>query len=391
MNAAHFKFILRELSTRTDGKQAIYLYCLINGIKKYYSLKYYIDPEHWDLVTEKVSKLDPDHQEINHKIEDYRNKAKDLVTVADAHKAKVSLVELDELFRAGSYNRQSFTDFVMNDIQAYRKRYAYNTIRKYEAELSKLQGFRKSVLFSDVNPGFWRKYEKFLIEKGNNQNTIQKAFKVLNVFINRAISLDIIKENPLKEVTVHKGESRLKYLTLAELDKLAVFFKTDISKQHEKALRCFLFSCYTGLRYSDIRSLRYKHIIGGTHIEIKMKKVSKTVTIPLNKYALQLIPVIDHPLQEQKVFRVYSNQPMNRYLKEIAKQAGINKPVSFHFSRHTFGTGSISKGIDVYVLKELMGHSSVNVTQGYAKVMNELKDREMSKWNLPDQPEISPD
>ena len=78
---------------------------------------------------------------------------------------------------------------------------------------------------------------------------------------------------------------------------------------------------------------------------------------------------------------------MNRYLKEIAGLAKINHPISYHYSRHTFGTCSIEKGIDVYVLRDLMGHASVNTTQLYAKVLSTLKDREMQKWNTKHQPE----
>lgn len=387
MNAAHFKFILRELSTRKDGKQSIYLYCLINGIKKYYSLKYIIDPLHWNQAKQRVNKNCKDYQEINIKISQYITSATDLVNIADVFKLQVSLIELDELLRSGHYNRESFTEFMKNDIQQYKTKFAHNTIRKYESSLSILQKYKQNINFNDLNPGFWRKYEMYLIGRGNNQTSIQKSFKVLNVFINRAVALHIIKENPLQYIKVAKGESKLKYLTLEELEKLAAYYKTKISKQYSRALQCFLFSCYTGLRYSDIKELKYKNIIDGTHLVIKMKKVNKTVTIPLNDFALELLPEIEKPLPEQNIFMVYSNQPMNRYLKEIAAAAKINKPIAFHYSRHTFGTCSIEKGIGVYTIRDFMGHSSVNVTQIYAKVMDTYKDLEMQKWNLKKEPE----
>lgn len=381
MNAVHLKIILRELSTRKDGKQSIYLYCLVNGIKKYYSLKSFIDPLHFDQNTQRVTKKNSDYIEINNKIEQYITKAKDLVNIADAHKTKASLIELDELLRSGQYNRESFTEFIKNDIMLYRNKFEHNTIRKYESALSVLQEYKQNIYFNEINAGFWRKYELHLKGRGNNENTIQKAFAVLKVFLNRAVALKIIKENPLADIKVKKGESRLKYLTLEELDKLAELYKTDISKQHKRTLQCFLFSCYTGLRYSDIKALKYKNIADGSHLVTKMKKVKKTVTILLNDFALELLPEVENPLPEMNVFRVYSNQPMNRYLKEIADKAGINKPIGFHYSRHTFGTCSIEKGIDVYTIRELMGHASVNTTQIYAKVTSTLKDKEMEKWN----------
>lgn len=381
MNAAHYKILLRELSTRKDGKHAIYLYCLINGTKKYYSLKCFVDPLNFDLVTQRVTKKDSDHITINIKIEQYITKAKDLVNVADAHKTKVSLVELDELLRSGQYNRESFTEFIKNDIELYRNTFEYNTIRKYESSLAVLKGYKKNVFFYEIDAGFWRKYELYLKGRGNNQNTIHKSFTLLKVFLKRALALKVIKENPFEEIKVKKGESRLRYLTIEELDTLAALYKTDISAVHKRALQSFLFSCYTGLRYSDIKALRYKNIVNGSHLVTTMKKVKKTVTIPLNDFALELLPAVEKPLPELKVFRVYSRDPMTRYLKEIAEKANINKRITFHYSRHTFGTCSIEKGIDVYTIRELMGHSSVNTTQIYAKVTSTLKDREMEKWN----------
>ena len=387
MNAVHFKFILRELSTRKDEKQSIYLYCLINGVKKYYSLKCFINPKHWDEVNHKATKECSDYQEINRKISQFLTKATNLVNIADAFDKKANLIELDELLRSGQYNRESFTEFIKNDITLYKDKFEHNTIRKYESTLTVLQGFKKNLYFNEVNPGFWRKYEIYLIGRGNNQTTIQKAFKVLNVFLNRAVAMQIIEKNPLNAIKVPKSESRLKYLTMEELDQLAELYKSNLSQTHKKALQCFLFSCYTGLRYSDIKELKYKNIMNNSHLVIKMKKVKKTITIPLNEFAIELLPEIDNSLPDMKVFHVYSDQPMNRYLKEIAAKAEIEKPISFQFSRHTFGTCSIVKGIDVFVLRDLMGHSSVNVTQLYAKVMDTLKDSEMLKWNRKKQPE----
>jgi len=381
MNAAHFKIILRELSTRKDGKQAIYLYCLINGTKKYYSLKYFIDPLHFDPKHQCVTKKCPKNVEINAKISQYITKAKDMVNIADAHKTKASLIELDELLRSGQYDRASFTEYIKNDIKQFRTKFAYNTVRKYDSTLKVLQEHKQQIYFNEINPNFWRKYEIYLLGRGNNQTTIQKAFAVLNVFLNRAVAANVIEKNPLNNVKVRKGESRMKFLAIEELEQLAAFYKTNISKQHKRALHCFLFSCYTGTRFVDMHNLKYKNIVNGTHLVYKMIKVKKTITLPLNESALELLPKVENTLPDLKIFEMYSEPPMNRYLKEIADLAKINHPISYHYSRHTFGTCSIEKGIDVYVLRDLMGHASVNTTQLYAKVMSTLKDREMQKWN----------
>jgi site-specific recombinase XerD len=381
MNAAHYKIILRDLPANKSDKKAIYLYCLINGVKKYYSLKVFIDLAHFDPDTQRVTKNCPDYITINLKIKSFINTAEGLVNAADNLKQKASLIELDELLRLGNYDRQSFTEFIKKDIEQFKSNYTYNTIRKYKSVLAILQAYKGNIPFIDVGPVFWRKYEQYLKQRGNNQNTVQKAFAVLNVFLNRAVASEVIKINPLANIKVSKGESRLKYLTIDELGLLEALYKTKLSTQHERTLLCFLFCCYTGLRFSDIKDLKYKNIENNSHIVTKMKKVKKTVRIPLSNFAMELLPVVENPLPEMNVFRVYSNQPMNRYLKQIAKNAGIKKDIGFHYSRHTFGTCSIEKGIDVYTVKEIMGHSNVVTTQIYAKVTSTLIDKEMEKWN----------
>ncbi len=381
MNAAHFKIILRDLTTRKDGKLPLYLYCLINGTKKYYSLKIFVDPLVFDLTKQRVTNKCPNYIDINNKINQYITIASGLVNIADAHNTKVNLAELDDLLRSGQYDRESLIEFIRNDTQQFKNKFAHNTIRKYESTLTVLQEFKKNISFSEINPSFWRKYEIYLIGRGNNQTTIQKAFKVLNVFLNRAVAAEIIKKNPLSTVKVAKGESRMMYLTVEELGRLESLFKSSISDQHRRALHCFLFSCYTGTRFIDMHHLKFKNIVDGTHLVYKMIKVKKTISLPLNNFALELLPKIENPLPDMKVFNMYSEPPMNRYLKEIAVLAKIDKPISYHFSRHTFGTCSVDKNIDIYVLRDLMGHASVNTTQLYAKVTASLKDREMQKWN----------
>ena len=381
MNAAHYKIILRDLPANKGDKKAVYLYCLINGVKKYYSLKVFVDASHFDPDAQRVTKNCPDHITINLKIKSFINTAEGLVNAADNLKQKASLIELDELLRSGNYDRQSFTEFIKKDIEQFKSNYTYNTIRKYKSVLAILQAYKGNIPFIDVGPVFWRKYEQYLKRRGNNQNTIQKAFAVLNVFLNRAVASEVIKLNPLANIKVAKGESRLKYLTIDELGLLEALYKTKLSIQHERALRCFLFCCYTGLRFSDIKALKYKNIENNSHLVTKMKKVKKTVRIPLSDFALELLPAVENPLPEMNVFRVYTNQPMNRYLKQIAENAGIKKDIGFHYSRHTFGTCSIEKGIDVYTVKEIMGHSNVVTTQIYAKVTSTLIDKEMEKWN----------
>jgi site-specific recombinase XerD len=118
---------------------------------------------------------------------------------------------------------------------------------------------------------------------------------------------------------------------------------------------------------------------GGERVII-MHKTQQPVMIPLNQKAIKLLPD-DEGFQNQKVFRVLTNQPSNRYLKGITGEAKINKTITMHCARHTFGTCTMDLGISLEVISEIMGHTDTKTTRIYAKIREGLKNSEMEKWN----------
>ena len=110
-----------------------------------------------------------------------------------------------------------------------------------------------------------------------------------------------------------------------------------------------------------------------------MHKTKKLVRIPIIRQADNLISYPKHFTNEMPFFNVMSSQPTNRYLKEIAKEAGIIKNVSFHVARHTFATNGLEFGIPLEVISQILGHSDLRTTQIYAKVSDKLKIEQMQK------------
>jgi len=172
------------------------------------------------------------------------------------------------------------------------------------------------------------------------------------------------------------------FLSVEELHTLTkLYFSNRLkdSMQHE-VLRYFLFACYTGLRYSDIKNLTassFKH----NQLQITMHKTNHIVNIPLSKKALSILPTLSINPSSEPIFRVYCNKVTNRLLKEIARKAKITKKLTFHVSRHTFATVSIHLGIPIEVISKLLGHTNLKTTQVYAKIVDQVKEREMEKWN----------
>jgi len=166
------------------------------------------------------------------------------------------------------------------------------------------------------------------------------------------------------------------YLTTDELQTWAnKSFSTDRLSQVRDI---FLFSCFTGLAYSDVQKLKKRHIVKGVDgeqwIDTKRQKTNTPSRIPLLPTALHLIErYADHPCCEVNgyLLPVLSNQKMNAYLKEIADICGINKPITFHIARHTFATTvTLLNGVPIESVSKMLGHTNLRITQHYAKILD---------------------
>jgi site-specific recombinase XerD len=165
-------------------------------------------------------------------------------------------------------------------------------------------------------------------------------------------------------------------LTETELQTLAVQqFPTD----RLRVVRdIFLFSCYTGLAYADVKKLKRSEIIIGVDGEqwlvSRRQKTDISARIPLLPAALTIISKYkDHPQCQDKdqVLPILSNQKMNAYLKEIADACGIQKTLTYHIARHTFATTvTLTKGVPIETVSKMLGHRNLRTTQHYAKILD---------------------
>jgi len=219
---------------------------------------------------------------------------------------------------------------------------------------------------------------------GNKTNTVTKSFSRMRTFLNLAVKNGIIEKCPFEIYKIKYAQSHREHLSLEELAELEkLLLDHSLNKKLQNVTTWFLFSCYTGLRFSDLQSLTYNNV-KEKHIELFMHKTKEHIIIPLIEKAKNLLPakyLQKNFLPEETVFKIMSNQKCNDYLKLAMIAAGISKPISFHCSRHTFATVSITIGIPVEVVSKLLGHSDLKTTQIYAKIVDKKKFEEMEKWN----------
>ena len=222
-----------------------------------------------------------------------------------------------------------------------------------------------------------------MIQLGNEENTISKTLAGLKTLINKVRCLGLILDDPFFGIRIKKVSARRHYLSKEELKYLYSKFMLEhtlLSQPEADAMHAFLFSCYTGLRYLDLKTLKKDEIING-RIRKQMHKTGDYVYIPLVDQAISLLNVSSCPISNY-VLRVTENSYFNRKLRSAAAKLGFAKYLHCHLARHTFATMCLTLGIPLEVTSKLLGHKNISTTLIYAKYVDSLLDKEMQKFKL---------
>jgi integrase len=192
----------------------------------------------------------------------------------------------------------------------------------------------------------------------------------------------LLPGNPASAISIKKKESLPVFLTLEEVQQLA---RTECPNATVKA--AFLFSCFSGLRYSDVSRLKWENA-KSDHIQFSQAKTGGEELLPLSKQASDILAKqknrersdrVTREVEEGLIFALPRQSTVDKELKRWAKLAGIKKTVSFHKARHTFATLSLTSDIDIYTVSKLLGHKNLQTTQVYARVVDERKKNAVSK------------
>lgn len=216
-------------------------------------------------------------------------------------------------------------------------------------------------------------YKKTKLTNG----TVDNYLRCLKAAFNVAVEEGIMPTNPILALDRShlKGTTyEREFLSVEEVKKLI-----DTPCRRPDIKGAFLFSCFCGLRISDVRSLQWKHVVTAgekMYLKITQFKTRRPLSIPLSRQALRWMPERGGAVEDEYIFPPLSKNMT--VLDDWAKEAGINKHITFHVSRHTFATMELTMGADIYTTSKLLGHTSVATTQIYAKVINSKKEEAVS-------------
>ena len=380
-------FYLKKQKNYTSGLAPVYLRITVDGERAEVTTNRECEPEKWNSHSGRATGTKENIKSLNAFLDNLQS---------DAYEAHRYLHENGKLITAESLKNRMlgkseklymlielFKDHNSKVASLIGKGFAPATHKRYETSLRHTQAFLKfqfgvtDINIEKVDNAFITDYDYYLrtTNKWNNNSTL-KYIKNLGKIIRICLSNGWIIKNPFVN---YKGKIKTVnrvYLTEEEVQRMAKkSFDVDRLSQVRDV---FLFCCFTGLAYVDIKKLKISEITkgvdGGLWIFTNRQKTETRSAIPLLPTATQLIKKYsNHPLciNKDMPLPVPSNQKMNGYLKEIAAMCGINKILTSHIARHTFATTiTLCNGVPIETVSKMLGHSSIKQTQHYAKILD---------------------
>ena len=385
-------FFIRESKARKNGNVPIEVMITVNGERNSFSTGKQIAIEKWDKTKQQVKGKDQETQNLNNylkaiKAKLYQKEAELLergfiITAQilyDAHFDKVESLKERSLFEVFEEHNQEQEKLVGNGVSKATHWVSVYTIRLLR-EFVQQKYKREDLYLRELNLNFIQSFHSFLrIDKGMAQNSSTKHLKLLKKIINLSVANSYMAFNPFSTYKVEREPVDIDFLDEEELRKI-INFDTPLPRL-ERAKDMFLFGCFTGLSYIDIKTLTPEHFEKDNtgRIWIKKRRVKTGVLsrIPLLPIAKL---ILDKYKGGEKLLPIQDPADINKYLKDIAILCGINKRICFHTSRHTFAsTVTLANNISLEVVSKMLGHTNTRMTAHYAKLIDKCIGEQMDK------------
>ena len=341
-----------------DGSESYYLDIYVNGKRSYEFLKMYHLPE------------------VNARVREQNRATREAVETIKSQR----IIEITNS-KAGIKSKSAWQKLTLTDwlekFHSNQERKGIKRIGKLRSIIKVINQYGKNTRMGDIDKkwalGFidWIQHTyKGRQGKPLEQGTVVSYVSQLSIALNAAVRAEWLGENPFMQLSaserVKKPESKRQFLAIEEVKLLIA---TECRNMTVK--QAYLFSCYCGLRLSDMETLRWKDIIcndGRYMIATVQQKTATPIYTPLSQNAVKWLPERKpDDSDETLVFATLPSRPTtNKILKQWVEKAGIDKKITYHTSRHTFGTMMMTVGADLYTTCKLMGHADVRTTQIYA-------------------------
>ena len=385
-------FFIRESRVRKDGTASIEVVLTVNGERCAFSTGKRVKSCNWDKAKQQVKGKDEEAQSLNNylkaiKAKLYQKEAELLdrgfiITaelLRDAYFDKVESLKEKTLFEVFEEHNREQEKQVGNGVSKATYWISVYTVRLLK-EFVQQKYKREDLYLRELNLNFIQSFHSFLrIDKGMAQNSSTKHLKLLKKIVNLAVANSYMTTNPFITYKIEREPVEIDFLDEEELRKI-INFDTPLPRL-ERAKDMFLFGCFTGLSYIDIKTLAPEHFEKDStgRIWIKKRRVKTGVLsrIPLLPIAKL---ILDKYKGGEKLLPIQDPADINKYLKDIAILCDIKKRITFHTSRHTFAsTVTLANNISLEVVSKMLGHTNTRMTTHYAKLIDKCIGEQMDK------------
>lgn len=383
----NFLFYLKKPKGYVSGTVPIYLRITVNGQRAEMSIGRECLPEKWNSQAGLASGTKEDIKALNAYLNILQAKVHQnhalLLAAGERVTAEVLKNKVSGKTEKGRSLGKIFQDHNKKIEALLNDEFAPGTLERYKTSLKHTIDFLKwkynvsDIDIKKIDHAFVTEYEFYLrsVRKCNN-NTAVKYIKNFGKIIRICIANSWLDKNPFVNYKAKVKEVERAYLVQEEIQ--AIVDKEFATERLNQVKDIFLFSCFTGLAYIDVKQLTRSNIglgIDGVKwIFTNRQKTDTRSNIPLLPMAEEILDKYNHHpqcLNEGKLLPVLSNQKMNSYLKEIADLCGINKELTFHIARHTFATTvTLTNGVPIESVSKMLGHKNLRTTQHYAKILD---------------------
>ncbi|MGJ8735042.1 site-specific integrase [Zobellia laminariae] len=381
-------FFLKKKSRRKDGSIPIYARIVVDGLRADLSAKEATLEEVWNSDAGRVNPKVKNAKVINETLDE---------VYKDLCQCKMELVQEGRFLTSQAVKlRYTGEDTPLKSLKDLFKYHQKNEVKKLDPGTAKNYGATEKYLLlyvkskfktTDIRLGqinyafvlgfenYLRKCPPLIKSQPLNNNGIMKHMERFKKMTTIAVKLECLKKDPFTFFTASFDPFDRAFLTIEELSAIQDLDLKDIGLSRVRDI--FVFACYTGLSYIDVKQLKPGHIVlgidGDNWIFTSREKSNTSVKVPLLDEAMEILKKYSGKLygrNEDLLLPVYANQKCNEYLKRIAVKCKIYKNITFHVARHTFATSvTLANGVPIETVSKLLGHKKLSTTQIYARVM----------------------
>lgn len=391
MKKSTFKllFYLKRNGKKSNGNMPIIARITVNGKQCEFNTKLELKSELWNTEQGKAIGRTTQAQDVNIKLDEIRTKSHTIYHELVKNDSQVTAEKVKNDFLGISEKHETLLVLFERHNADVKTQVGQGksaaTLQKYEVTRKHLASFIKQryhlsdIPLKEINHLFLSDFEVYLKTTGKcGNNTTAKFMQFLKRIIIIAKNNGWITADPFANYKITLKRVHRDYLTE---DELLLILKKEFSiKRLEQVRDVFLFACFTGLSYIDVKNLRQDNIRksfdGKMWIMTKRHKTDVQSHIPLLDIPSQLLKKYED-LPNGYLLPILSNQKVNSYLKEINDICGINKNLTFHMARHSFATLSLSKGVSIESVSKMLGHTNIQTTQIYARITDSKVGKDM--------------